>query len=247
MQEGLYTLIWGASTWDSLHSITFNYPQNPTKDDKKNYKKYFLALGKVLPCCICREHFKNHTENGNNALTDDVLKDRKSLTMWLYNLHKTVCEKNGMTFDITYEMVCDKYNSYIATCQLTQEQKQKAFTNYYDIHAPILEYGIVEIFIDRAKELGITNYEKNIKIYSDKNLDKKSEMWFNRNKNCMELIKKIRMNGMLNLDENNLPNYDELSLMQYCSTTISKHQWNRVLKQMGCFKCTKYVLINNKN
>ena len=29
--------IWGPSTWIFLHSISFSYPEKPTKKDKKNY------------------------------------------------------------------------------------------------------------------------------------------------------------------------------------------------------------------
>ena len=32
--------IWGPSTWLFLHTITLNYPNNPTQQDIDNYKKF---------------------------------------------------------------------------------------------------------------------------------------------------------------------------------------------------------------
>ena len=39
--EGMLTSVWGPSMWHTLHTISFNYPVNPTEEDKKNYKIFF--------------------------------------------------------------------------------------------------------------------------------------------------------------------------------------------------------------
>jgi hypothetical protein len=36
--EGMQTYIWGPPMWHVLHTISFNYPIKPSKNDKKNYK-----------------------------------------------------------------------------------------------------------------------------------------------------------------------------------------------------------------
>ena len=38
-KDGMMTSIWGPSMWHTMHTISFNYPVKPTKEDKKNYKK----------------------------------------------------------------------------------------------------------------------------------------------------------------------------------------------------------------
>ena len=48
--NGMMTAIWGPPLWFTLHTISFNYPVNPTEEDKRRYYKYFKYLGKVLPC-----------------------------------------------------------------------------------------------------------------------------------------------------------------------------------------------------
>ena len=35
---------WGRSTWTYLHTLTFNYPEKPTQDDKLKYYNFFLNL-----------------------------------------------------------------------------------------------------------------------------------------------------------------------------------------------------------
>ena len=36
----MLTSVWGPSLWQYLHTMSFNYPVKPTKEDKKNYKIY---------------------------------------------------------------------------------------------------------------------------------------------------------------------------------------------------------------
>ena len=33
--------IWGPNAWTFLHTITLNYPENPSEDDKQNHKDFF--------------------------------------------------------------------------------------------------------------------------------------------------------------------------------------------------------------
>jgi len=43
-----------------LHTISFNYPVNPTKEQKKQYMDYVLSLQNVLPCGACRKNLKTN-------------------------------------------------------------------------------------------------------------------------------------------------------------------------------------------
>ena len=58
--DGMLTKIWGPALWHALHNISFNYPVNPTSEDKKYYKNYILNLQYVLPCKYCRVNIKNN-------------------------------------------------------------------------------------------------------------------------------------------------------------------------------------------
>ena len=41
--DGMLTAVWGPSMWHYLHTMSFNYPVNPTEDDKKNIKNLYLT------------------------------------------------------------------------------------------------------------------------------------------------------------------------------------------------------------
>ena len=58
--DGMLTTVWGPSMWHYLHTMSFNYPNNPTKDEKKQYKNFILQLQYVLPCKYCRVNLKNN-------------------------------------------------------------------------------------------------------------------------------------------------------------------------------------------
>ena len=36
--DGMVTNVWGPSLWHVLHTISFNYPVNPTEEQKQQYK-----------------------------------------------------------------------------------------------------------------------------------------------------------------------------------------------------------------
>jgi hypothetical protein len=40
--DGMLTSVWGPSLWHYLHVMSFNYPINPTKVQKKYYKQLLL-------------------------------------------------------------------------------------------------------------------------------------------------------------------------------------------------------------
>ena len=48
--DGMLTSVWGPAAWHLLHTISFNYPINPTEENKKQYKEFVESLANVLPC-----------------------------------------------------------------------------------------------------------------------------------------------------------------------------------------------------
>ena len=55
--DGMLTAVWGPGLWHALHTISFNYPVNPSQQDKKHYRDFILQLRWVLPCGKCRKNF----------------------------------------------------------------------------------------------------------------------------------------------------------------------------------------------
>src|SRR3989304_5503468 len=117
--SGMMTRIWGPGLWVGMHSISFGYPIKPSTEQKKQYKDFFTLVASVLPCGYCRESYKNFIETEPTILNDEVMLNRKSLTKWLYDLHNRVNDKLGVDYDLTYEDVAKRYESYRASCVKT--------------------------------------------------------------------------------------------------------------------------------
>ena len=45
--DGMVTKIWGPVAWTLLHTISFNYPVNPTLEQKHQYRDFILSLQHV--------------------------------------------------------------------------------------------------------------------------------------------------------------------------------------------------------
>ena len=51
------TARWGPLGWLTLHSISANYPENPTYADKMVLKKFVDLFGETISCPSCKTHF----------------------------------------------------------------------------------------------------------------------------------------------------------------------------------------------
>ena len=60
--DGMLVSVWGPAQWHFLHTMSFNYPVNPTKEDRIHYREYMLNLENVLPCKYCRENLKKNAQ-----------------------------------------------------------------------------------------------------------------------------------------------------------------------------------------
>jgi len=86
--DGMLTTVWGPPMWHYLHTMSFNYPVNPTSEDKHNYRIFVLNLRNVLPCKYCRMNLKTNLKQ--MPLTMSVMKDRESFSRYIYELHELV-------------------------------------------------------------------------------------------------------------------------------------------------------------
>lgn len=112
--DGMMTSIWGPPMWHMLHTISFNYPIEPTKEQKKYYREFYENLQNVLPCRYCRE---NLTKNFKSLpLKASVFKNRESLSRYVYNLHELVNTVLDKKSGLTYEDIRDRYEHFRSRC-----------------------------------------------------------------------------------------------------------------------------------
>lgn len=77
---------WGHPLWILLHSITYNYPEEPTENDKKIYKNFFYnCVPNMILCMYCRVNYQSKIKN--NIIKLD---NKDSLIDWLIKIHNSV-------------------------------------------------------------------------------------------------------------------------------------------------------------
>jgi hypothetical protein len=112
--DGFLTSVWGPAVWHSLHTMSFNYPVNPTQEDKKHYRDFVLSLQHVLPCKYCRQNLKTNLKQ--LPLTMDCMKDRDSFSRYIYELHELVNRMLKKKSNLTYCDVRERYEHFRARC-----------------------------------------------------------------------------------------------------------------------------------
>lgn len=133
--DGMLTSVWGPSMWHFLHTMSFNYPVNPTEKDKKNYKNFILSLQNILPCKYCRMNLKNNLSQF--PITQENMKNRENFSKYIFNLHETVNKMLKKKSNLTYDEVRERYEHFRSRCT---EEKPRIF----DFVSPAKEKGCTE-------------------------------------------------------------------------------------------------------
>lgn len=97
--------IWGPIFWATFHLISMSYPDSPTYPEKRAAKEFFLSMIHLLPCPVCRDHFK---EIMVGMPIDSWLDDRRSLTEWVWTLHNRVNVRLGKS-EISQQEFAERY------------------------------------------------------------------------------------------------------------------------------------------
>jgi hypothetical protein len=122
--DGFLTSVWGPPMWHFLHTMSFNYPINPTEKDKTHYKNFVLSLRNILPCKYCRINLTNNLKA--RPITDNDMRNRENFSKYIFNLHETVNTLLGKKSGLTYEEVRDTYENFRASCTI-DSPKPKVF------------------------------------------------------------------------------------------------------------------------
>jgi len=121
--DGMVTKIWGPPMWHYLHTMSFNYPVNPTPEEKKHYRDFIINLQYVLPCKYCRMNLTNNFKKKPLQMCD--MASRDTFSRYIYELHETINKMLGKKSHLTYCQVRDRYENFRSRCT---EEKGKVFT-----------------------------------------------------------------------------------------------------------------------
>lgn len=79
--------VWGPFFWHTIHITALGYSKNPTYTDKKSAKEFYESLSYLIPCPICKDHYKEYL--AKHPLTP-FLDSRTDLIKWTIMLHNNV-------------------------------------------------------------------------------------------------------------------------------------------------------------
>jgi hypothetical protein len=120
--DGMLTSVWGPPMWHYLHTMSFNYPVNPTPEDKKHYKDFILNLQYVLPCKYCRINLSNNFKK--KPLQTCHMENRDAFSRYIYDLHEIVNKMLHKKSQLSYCEVRERYEHFRSRCT---EEKPKIF------------------------------------------------------------------------------------------------------------------------
>ena len=112
--DGMLTSVWGPCLWHSLHTISFNYPVEPSYADMVHFFNFFKSLKHVLPCGACRTNYLQNLDKLHFGL--HCFNDRTTLSYFVYNLHELVNAHLGKTSNLSYNDVRHRFEHFRARC-----------------------------------------------------------------------------------------------------------------------------------
>jgi len=118
--DGMLTTVWGSSTWHMLHTMSFNYPNSPTCDEKRRYRDFVYSLQYVLPCGKCRKNLKKNFKKLPLRWKD--MDSRQMFSKYIYKLHELVNTMLGKTSGLSYNDVRERYEHFRARCAVPVEK-----------------------------------------------------------------------------------------------------------------------------
>lgn len=120
--DGMLTTVWGPSVWHFLHTMSFNYPVEPTVEQKNHYRNFVLSLRHVLPCKYCRINL--FTNFKQLPLTMGHMKNRETFSRYIYDLHELVNKMLHKKSNLSFCDVRERYEHFRARCT---DEKPKLF------------------------------------------------------------------------------------------------------------------------
>jgi hypothetical protein len=155
--DGMITYIWGPALWHVLHTISFNYPVNPTNKNILDYYKFLKNLKNILPCKYCRDNLKKNFKI--LPLTKEVFENRYSFSKYIYDLHELINKMLNKKSNLTYNDVRNRYENFRSRC--------------IDSNNKLIENGCVEPLYKGERSKCILTVVPRNKIISSFTIDRK--------------------------------------------------------------------------
>eukprot|EP00252_Welwitschia_mirabilis_P016374 TRINITY_DN3611_c0_g1_i1.p1 TRINITY_DN3611_c0_g1~~TRINITY_DN3611_c0_g1_i1.p1 ORF type:complete len:198 (+),score=37.44 TRINITY_DN3611_c0_g1_i1:256-849(+) len=80
----------GRSTWTLLHTLAAQFPEKPTRQQKRDVRELMTILSRIYPCKECADHLKEILKS--NPVEAD---SRENLAQWMCHVHNIVNRSLG--------------------------------------------------------------------------------------------------------------------------------------------------------
>ena len=148
--------VWGPFFWHTIHIVALGYSKNPTYTDKKCAKEFYESFAFLIPCSVCREHYKEHLVA--KPITT-FLDSRTDLIKWTIDIHNKVNKMLGKpewTLDEVltyYEKIGSRNRSPVWTKDDMNEVDNRSFIKGFISGGAVLSvFGGVFYAIYRLKQ-----------------------------------------------------------------------------------------------
>tara|TARA_B100000900_G_scaffold118113_1_gene99563 strand:+ start:1649 stop:2083 length:435 start_codon:yes stop_codon:yes gene_type:complete len=115
-KNSLKPKIWGPHGWKFMHYVSLGYPNNPSEEDKRNYKDFYTSLQHILPCAKCAN---NYSHNLKKYPIDNHLGSRDTLVRWVIDIHNQVnneLNKKEYTYEEALSLYTNEHNVFGDYC-----------------------------------------------------------------------------------------------------------------------------------
>lgn len=147
--------VWGPFFWHTIHIVALGYPKNPTYTDKRCAKEFYESLVYLIPCSVCREHYREHLSK--NPIST-FLDSRTDLIKWTVEIHNNVNKmlgKSKWTLEevlVYYERLGKRNRSPVWTKEDMNEVDYRSFIKGFITGCFILStIGGVYYFVNKIK------------------------------------------------------------------------------------------------
>lgn len=89
--------VWGPFFWHTIHIVALGYPSSPSYIDKKSAKDFYESLQFLIPCPVCREHYRSYLQEFPITPFIDTKKDLLKWTIDLHNYANKILKKSEWT------------------------------------------------------------------------------------------------------------------------------------------------------
>ena len=212
--DGMLTYVWGPSLWHFLHTMSFNYPVKPTREDKMNYLNFMNSLKGILPCKYCRRSYIEYLEK---LPVENHVSSRNSLCFWLYKVHNMVSGKlRGQGHlhekDPTYKSVRQTYKKLLKDPKFVVGKKAMNF-----LCSIVFNYPVKQKYDPYKRLYYEVFFDSLVKVIPDKKFVKLYTAYNKRNPLvetlcCRQLLKK----WFYKLKCKNVSCKDKKSYKSYC-------------------------------